>query len=551
MALQRLSIKNYLLVENLEVEFHPGFNVITGETGAGKSLIIGSLNIALGEKIDWDLMGEKEAEITAVFSLSEEEKNILKENNIEVNDEMIVRRVLNPQTKKSKIYINMTPVTQSFLKEITEHLIDLHGQHQHQSLLDPQKHIDYLDGFAGILKEREKMEELYNALLDAKERLENLRKRQREAQEKEEFYRFKLEELERANLKEGEEEELEERLRILSNIEKLQSNVTASAFELYESEDSAYEKIFRAVRNLQELTGIDARLIEGVNTLHDLADKLQEIWRFLMEYKNSLVLNPEELEELRSRLAFLKNLKQKYRKTIEELIEEKEFLKKELSQIENYDKEIEALTGEIANLEREVKKQAEILHESRVKAAPELERLIEEELKDLAMERAKFKVNILEKEISHLGKDSVEFYISTNPGEDPKPLSKIVSGGELSRIMLAIKRVLADLVNVPTMVFDEADTGIGGKVAEKVGRKMKEISQKRQVIVITHLPQIAAFGEKHFIVEKTVEGDKTRIKIRELNEQERVREIARMLSGEKITEESLQYAEKFLKSIRG
>jgi DNA repair protein RecN (Recombination protein N) len=551
MALQRLSIKNYLLVENLEVEFHPGFNVITGETGAGKSLIIGSLNIALGEKIDWDLMGEKEAEITAVFSLSEEEKNILKENNIEVNDEMIVRRVLNPQTKKSKIYINMTPVTQSFLKEITEHLIDLHGQHQHQSLLDPQKHIDYLDGFAGILKEREKMEELYNALLDAKERLENLRKRQREAQEKEEFYRFKLEELERANLKEGEEEELEERLRILSNIEKLQSNVTASAFELYESEDSAYEKIFRAIRNLQELTGIDAKLIEGVNTLHDLADKIQEIWRFLMEYKNTLVLNPEELEELRSRLTFLKNLKQKYRKTIEELIEEKEFLKKELSQIENYDKEIEALTGEIANLEREVKKQAEILHESRVKAAPELERLIEEELKDLAMERAKFKVNILEKEISHLGKDSVEFYISTNPGEDPKPLSKIVSGGELSRIMLAIKRVLADLVNVPTMVFDEADTGIGGKVAEKVGRKMKEISQKRQVIAITHLPQIAAFGEKHFIVEKTVEGDKTRIKIRELNEQERVREIARMLSGEKITEESLQYAEKFLKSIRG
>jgi DNA repair protein RecN (Recombination protein N) len=551
MALQRLSIKNYLLVENLEVEFHPGFNVITGETGAGKSLIIGSLNIALGEKIDWDLMGEKEAEITAVFSLSEEEKNILKENNIEVNDEMIVRRVLNPQTKKSKIYINMTPVTQSFLKELTEHLIDLHGQHQHQSLLDPQKHIDYLDGFAGILKEREKMEELYNALLDAKERLENLRKRQREAQEKEEFYRFKLEELEKANLKEGEEEELEERLRILSNIEKLQSNVTASAFELYESEDSAYEKIFRAIRNLQELTGIDARLIEGVNTLHELSDKIQEIWRFLMEYKNTLVLNPEELDELRSRLAFLKNLKQKYRKTIEELIEEKEFLKKELSQIENYDKEIDALTVEIANLEREVKKQAEILHEARVKAAPELERLIEEELKDLAMERAKFKVNILEKEISHLGKDSVEFYISTNPGEDPKPLSKIVSGGELSRIMLAIKRVLADLVNVPTMVFDEADTGIGGKVAEKVGRKMKEISQKRQVIAITHLPQIAAFGEKHFIVEKTVERDKTRIKIRELNEQERVREIARMLSGEKITEESLQYAEKFLKSIRG
>lgn len=551
MGLLRLSIKNYLLVDNLEVEFHPGFNVITGETGAGKSLIIGSLNIALGEKIDWDLLGEKEAEITAVFSLSEEEKDILRKNNIEVDDEMIVRRILNPLAKKSKIYINMSPVTQGFLKEITQHLIDLHGQHQHQILLDPQRHIDYLDGFARISKERERMRELYNALLETRERLENLKQRQREAQEKEEFYRFKLDELEKANLREGEEEELEERLRILSNIEKLQSNVSAAAFEIYESEESAYEKIFRAVRSLQEITGIDAKLNEAVNILQELSDKLQDTWRFLMDYKNDLVLNPEELEEVRNRLAFLKNLKQKYRRTIAELIQEKEFLKRELSQIENYDKEIDALMEEISNLENQIRKQADILHEARLKAAPELERLIEEELKDLAMEKAKFKVNIIEKEISYLGRDSVEFYISTNPGEEPKPLSKIVSGGELSRIMLAIKRVLADLVNVPTMVFDEADTGIGGKVAEKVGRKMREISQKRQVIVITHLPQIAAFGEKHFIVEKFVEGDKTRVRIRELSEGERVREIARMLSGERITDESLQYAEKFLKSIRG
>ncbi|MDI6851492.1 MAG: DNA repair protein RecN [bacterium] len=551
MGLLRLSIKNYLLVDNLEVEFHPGFNVITGETGAGKSLIIGSLNIALGEKIDWDLMGEKEAEITAVFSLSEEEKEILRRNKIEVDEEIIVRRILNPTSKKSKIYINMSTVTLSFLKEITEHLIDLHGQHQHQSLLDPQRHIDYLDGFANILKEREKMKHLYDALLDARGRLDDLKKKQREAQEKEEFYRFKLDELEKANLKESEEEELEERLNILSNIEKLQSNVTASAFEIYESEESAYEKIFRAIRSLQEIVSIDAKLNEAINTLQEISDKLQDTWRLLMEYKNDLVLNPEELEEVRTRLTFLKNLKQKYRKSIEELIQEKEFLKSELSRIENYDKEIDALTKEIYNLEKQVREQAEILHEARVKSAPELERLIEEELKDLAMEKARFKVNISEGEINHLGKDTVEFYISTNPGEEPKPLSKIVSGGELSRIMLAIKRVLADLVNVPTMVFDEADTGIGGKVAEKVGRKMKEISQKRQVIVITHLPQIAAFGEKHFIVEKFVEGDKTRVKIRELSEQERVREIARMLSGEKITEESLNYAEKFLKSIRG
>lgn len=552
MALQRLFVKNYLLVKSLEVEFQQGLNVITGETGAGKSLIIGTLNIALGEKIDWDLLGEEEAEITLVFNVGEKEKKTLEKISLQTDDELIIRRVLNPSSRKSKIYINMAPVTQSFLKEITESIADLHGQHQHQKLLNKESHIDFLDGFARLTKEREKMRKLYEELMATQQRLKEMMKKEEEAREKEEFYKFKLEELEKANLKEGEESELEERINILSNIEKLQSLVTAAIFDIYESDDSAYEKIYRTIQNLQDLSKIDSHLREPLENLSELPDKLDEIWRNLVEYKNNLTLNPEELEELRNRLAFLKNLKNKYRKTIEELIKEKETLREELAMIENYENEISTLKRQIEDLKVKAEEQAALLTKERTKAKPVLEKLIKEELSELAMEKSEFVVEISEApELGPSGKDLVEFFISTNPGEPPRPLYKIASGGELSRIMLAIKRVLAEVDDVPTLVFDEADTGIGGKVAEKVGRKMKDISRKRQVIVITHLPQIAVFADRHFVVEKYTKSGKTYINIRELSEEEKIKEIARMLSGEKITSESLKYAEQFLRTSRG
>jgi len=551
MALQRLIVKDYLFVENLEIEFDPGLNIITGETGAGKSLIIGALNIALGEKVDWEILTEKESEITVVFNATEKEKELLEENGIECEDEIIIRRVLIPQQKKSKIYVNMTPVTQKFLKDLTQNLIDIHGQHQHQKLLSKETHIDFLDSFANLLEERQKMADLYHSLQKAKEKLKELLRKEKEEREKEEFYRFKLEELEKANLTPGEEQELEEKVNILSNIEKLQAETSDIIFDLYEAEDSAYEKIYKGLAKLQELIRIDHRLNEFLEMLSELPDKIEEVWRNLVEYKNSLIYNPLELEEARNRLSFLKNLKQKYRKSIEELIEERENLRKELEFIENFEVEIKKVEEEIAELEKKCEEQANFLREKRMEAKSKLERLITEELKDLAMEKSVFMVRIEDlQEISPYGKDDVEFFISTNPGEPPRPLYKIVSGGELSRIMLAIKRVLAEIDDVQTLVFDEADTGISGKVAEKVGKKMKSISEKRQVIVITHLPQIAAFGDRHFLVEKHIEGQKTVVNVRKLDEKERIKEIARILSGEKITEESIKYAEKFMEALR-
>lgn len=551
MAIQRLIIKDYLFVDQVEIEFGPSLNIITGETGAGKSLIIGALNVALGEKVEWDLLNNKESEIILTVSATEKERKFLEENGIECEDEIIIRRVLSPQLKKSRIYINMTPSTQSFLRELTEFLVDIHGQHQHQRLLLKESHIDFLDSFAGLEAERAKMKSLYNEMVEKRTRLQEILKKEQEAREKEEYFRFKLEELEKANLRPGEEEEILERVNILSNIEKLQNQITESIALLYDSEDSAYEKVFRTLAILENLSSIDSRIREFSDLLKDLPDRMEEVWRNLVEYRNSLVYSPEELDELRNRLAFLKNLKNKYRKSIEELIEEKENLKRELEFIENFDTEIRNLEEEINRLEDECERQANVLHHKRVETAKKLKELIESELKDLAMEKAKFVINIEElPEITPQGKDSVEFFISTNPGEPPRPLNKIVSGGELSRIMLAIKRVLAEVDDVGTLVFDEADTGIGGKVAEMVGKKMKSISKNRQVIVITHLPQIAAFGDTHFLVEKKMEGNRTLVNIRKLTEDERKREIARMLSGEKITEESIKYAEKFLESVR-
>ncbi|MEO0198400.1 MAG: DNA repair protein RecN [candidate division WOR-3 bacterium] len=551
MAIQRLIIKDYLFVDQVEIEFGPSLNIITGETGAGKSLIIGALNIALGEKVEWDLLNNKESEIILTVSATEKERKFLEENGIECEDEIIIRRVLSPQLKKSRIYINMTPSTQSFLRELTEFLVDIHGQHQHQRLLVKESHIDFLDSFAGLEAERAKMKSLYNEMVEKRTRLQEILKREQEAREKEEYFRYKLEELEKANLRPGEEEEILERVNILSNIEKLQNQITESIALLYDSEDSAYEKVFRTLAILENLSSIDSRIKEFSDLLKDLPDRMEEVWRNLVEYRNSLVYSPEELDELRNRLAFLKNLKNKYRKSIEELIEEKENLKRELEFIENFDTEIKNLEEEVSRLKDECEKQANVLHHKRVETAKKLKELIESELKDLAMEKAKFVINIEElPEITPQGKDSVEFFISTNPGEPPRPLNKVVSGGELSRIMLAIKRVLAEVDDVGTLVFDEADTGIGGKVAEMVGKKMKSISKNRQVIVITHLPQIAAFGDTHFLVEKKTEGNRTLVNIRKLTEDERKREIARMLSGEKITEESIKYAEKFLESVR-
>ncbi|MEO0258626.1 MAG: DNA repair protein RecN [candidate division WOR-3 bacterium] len=551
MAIQRLIIKDYLFVDQVEIEFGPSLNIITGETGAGKSLIIGALNIALGEKVEWDLLNNKESEIILTVSATEKERKFLEENGIECEDEIIIRRVLSPQLKKSRIYINMTPSTQSFLRELTEFLVDIHGQHQHQRLLVKESHIDFLDSFAGLEAERAKMKSLYNEMVEKRTRLQEILKREQEAREKEEYFRYKLEELEKANLRPGEEEEILERVNILSNIEKLQNQITESIALLYDSEDSAYEKVFRTLAILENLSSIDSKIKEFSDLLKDLPDRMEEVWRNLVEYRNSLVYSPEELDELRNRLAFLKNLKNKYRKSIEELIEEKENLKRELEFIENFDTEIKNLEEEVKRLKDECEKQANVLHHKRVETAKKLKELIESELKDLAMEKAKFVINIEElPEITPQGRDSVEFFISTNPGEPPRPLNKVVSGGELSRIMLAIKRVLAEVDDVGTLVFDEADTGIGGKVAEMVGKKMKSISKNRQVIVITHLPQIAAFGDTHFLVEKKMEGNRTLVNIRKLTEDERKREIARMLSGEKITEESIKYAEKFLESVR-
>ena len=550
MGITSLRVKNYIFVKDLEIEFHPGLNIITGETGAGKSLIIGSLNLALGERVDWSLLPEKKVEIVLTLKPPEESKKILEELGIETDEELIIRRVLEPAQKKSRSYINSVQVPAGFLKEFTSPLVELHGQHSHQILLDPRTHVDFIDDYGELMKLREEVKEIFLKAKTLQEQLHTLKKEADEVREKEEFLKYKLNELKKAELKKGEEQEIEERVRVLSNFEKLEASIKEVLDELYEGEETVYDKLSRSLHTLEEGEKIDPRLKAEREVIASLLTEIEELWRSLLEYKKGLYYDPVELETLRNRLTFLNQLRAKYRKTIEELVDEIDVIKNTLNEIESFDERIEQKEKELKEAKKKLYEKASLLSEKRKKVKKSLENQITSELHTLGMEKARFEIIISKREIDEKGMDDVEFYISTNPGEPPKPLNKIVSGGELSRVMLAIKTVLSEVDKVPTLVFDEADAGIGGKIAEIVGKKMKKISRKRQLIVITHLPQIAIFGDRHFVVEKIMDKTTT-ITMKEVQGEERVREVARMLAGEKITNSSIKYAKELLKIGEG
>lgn len=550
MGITSLRVKNYIFVKDLEIDFHPGLNIITGETGAGKSLIIGSLNLALGERVDWSLLPENRIEIVLTIKPPEESKKILEELGIDTDEELIIRRVLEPAQKKSRSYINSVQVPAGFLKEFTSTLVELHGQHSHQILLDPRTHVDFLDDYGELNQLRDEVKDIFIKVKNLQEELRTLKKKADEVREKEEFLRYKLNELKNADLKKGEEQEIEERVRVLSNFEKLEASIKEVLDELYEGEETVYDKLSRSLHILEQGGKIDPRLRGEKEVIASLLTEIEELWRNLLEYKKGLYYDPVELETLRNRLTFLNQLKAKYKKTIEELVDEIDVIENTLNEIESFDERIKQKEKELKEAEKKLYEKASLLSEKRKKVKKSLENQVTDELHTLGMEKARFEIIINRKEIDEKGMDEVEFYISTNPGEPPKPLYKIVSGGELSRIMLAIKTVLSEVDKVPTLVFDEADAGIGGKIAEIVGKKMKKISRRRQLIVITHLPQIAIFGDRHFVVEKIMDKTTT-ITMKEVQGEERVKEIARMLAGEKITDSSIKYAKELLKMSEG
>lgn len=549
MALLELSIRNFILVKSVHLQFDKSLNIITGETGAGKSLLVGAINLLIGYKVDWELVsGENKAEIIGIFESTPQASAVLEDAGIEADDEIIIRRTLDPSKRKSRAFVNSVPVTQQFLRSLAGYLIDIHGQHEHQSLFNTINHLLYLDNFAHINELKEEFQEKFRELLDIQRQLRSEQEEVENIEKVREFLEFQLKEIEELSPEIGEDEKLQEQIKVLSNLETLRSGILESLNLLYDEDESIYSKLVRVRNALGELIRIDDRLREDSELVDDLIIKIEELWRNLLDYSKNLDSDPGELDRLMERLSKINRLKEKYKMDIKGLLELAEETRSKLSKLEVRDELLEKLWSRVKEKEREVEQLAEKLSQMRTSAAREFEKLVMDQLQDLGMGGARFIVHFEDKELDSTGKDYVEFLISTNPGEEPKPLRKIASGGELSRIMLALKTVLSDVDDIPTLIFDEIDVGIGGRIAEAVGKKLSQISTKRQIIAITHLPQIAVYGDRHFIVEKLGGEESVETHVRALNQEERVGEIARMLAGEKITDSSLLHASELLRT---
>jgi len=564
-VLKKFYIKNFALFDELQVSFDAGLNIITGETGAGKSLIIDALNTILGERADPAVVrtGAEKAIIEGVFQIPQKEEltRLLKDYDIDlIDNELIIRREI-LASGRSRAFINDSPVSIQMLLEIGNHLVDLHGQHEHQSLLKSDRHIDYLDEFGDLRPLVQSVHQRYKTIRELKQSLARLQERARMLQEKRDYLEFQLREITQVNPQPHEDAELEREERILGNSERLYELSSQLYQMLYEGEASVYEKLGLAENLLRELSQIDERLQEYLESCETAKICISEIANYLPTYIGSIEFNPERLESIRERLALLSRLKRKYGGTLEAVLAHKEQIEKDLELTENVDLEIEKIEKQIAEEQRIFSELSIKLSQTRKEVATRLESQVVQVLAELGMERARFHVEIRQREdpeglvvwegkrywATAKGMDHVEFFIAANPGEDLKPLAKVASGGEISRIMLAIKSILAEKDRIPLLVFDEVDIGISGRIAQAVGRRLRHLAHSHQIICITHLPQIASAGNTHFSVEKRIEGNRTTTSVRRLAFADRVMEIAKLIGGEKITDINLRSAEELLR----
>jgi len=580
--LEKLKIKNYALIKNIEIDFSSGLNILTGETGAGKSIIIGALNIAIGERgyAENVRTGEDKAEIEAVFNiknnkiLHEKLEETLKQSGIIIDDErLIIKREIN-KNGKGKISINNTSAGLNILEKTGNYLVDIHGQHEHQSLLKTELHIEFLDAYAKTEKLRNEISNLYSKLIIVNNELKRIYEIEKEKQEKLEIINYKLNELKNAELKDENEYEkiLQERNKLVNveTIKKLINNVIQSLMpsSIEIEGEGAIDLLARVEKNIIELEKYDPKTSKEYNVLlEEIMIKAKDLKDFFVNYINNIDFDKNYLEKIENRIELIEELMKKFRKSnFTELFSYKNELEKEKNFIELNVELIKQKENEKKQILKKLSDLCIKLSEIRNEKALELSKKIEEELKQLNISKAIFKINVHTKEaedddlffiyqdkkikITENGIDNVEFLISLNPGEEIKPLVKVASGGEISRIMLAIKNILSETDIIPVMVFDEIDTGISGKVADDVGAKLHSISRKKQILCITHLPQIASYSDSHYYVEKNVLNGKTETRIIKLDDKSKVKEIARLLSGEKITETSIKSAEELINSVK-
>jgi len=566
-VIETLSIRNIALIDELELELSPGLNIFTGETGAGKSVIVRSIALVLGERTSADIVREGADAASVEISVF---PSIPLPIDTDTEDSLFLSRHIS-SNGRSRCRINGELANLKSLEEIGSFLVDIHGQHQHQSLFRTETHLELLDDFGETDTERKQVSDNYHSLLDLQREIDTLIHTLRTSEREKELLEFEVKELSSANLRNGEEEELTAEFGILNNAE-----------ELYESTNLVYEQLdgdiqgdigaigsassVSILQNLRDAAKTVAKLSDVDDSLSDLSERLdsslyelEDISSQISQYAESVEFNPARIAEVSDRLELISKFKRRYGNTISEMLEYQVEAEKKLENIELGSEKIELLQSQIREMKQVIRELCITLSNKRKVVAERLSKLVEKELQELGMEKAEFQTSVGPIEDSNglllidgkryvlreNGMDKVEFLIAPNVGTELRPLTKIASGGEISRVMLALKTVLVQVDNIPTVLFDEIDSGIGGKIADVVGKKLKELSQTAQVICITHLPQIARFADRHFLVEKKVVEERTLITAKPLTDSERVTEIARMHGGQE-TEVGLAHARELL-----
>ena len=554
--LHQLEIENYAVIERLRVSFHAGLNLLTGETGSGKSILVDALSLLLGGKASAELVraGEERARVAGVFEISSPPEGL----DLEQGELLVEREIL--ANGKSRAYLNGRLVTLAALRELAPALGDIHGQHEQQDLFSPQTQLQMLDEFCGASDLRQRAGELFAQWKRMGENLDALRIDEQERLRLLDLWKFQQQEIGQAKLRPGEDAELEQEKRVLANLSRIQQSGAAAYEALYESPEAAVSQAKRAIRALEDLSRFDVRFASLAQAIGGARISLEEAAIELRDQLDRLEANPERLSEVEDRLALIEKLKRKYGSTVDEILAFGEQVGARLAELESSEEAIRSAQKKQAELAAQYKKIAAELSQRRREGAKRLEKPVERELAALAMERTRFAVVFEDgsdgpEAWTQHGIDRVQFLVSPNPGEPLRSLELVASGGELSRITLAIKTCLAGAPpkanSVPrTLVFDEIDAGIGGRAAEAVGRRLQRLSRSYQLLCVTHLPQIAGFAAHHYAVDKQLKAGRTITTVTELKGEDRVRELARMLSGAQVTADAMRHAQQLLEAGR-
>lgn len=553
--LNQLSVRNVAVIDKLDINLHDGVSVLTGETGAGKSIIIDSINMILGDRANKELVryGTDKAVVQAVFDAPKSVINILEENDIYVEDETVIITRQVTKEGKSVARINGMVVTLNILREISDRLINIHGQHDNQALLTPIRHITFLDAYADNEEYINRYKDILSKKREIEKKISSLEMDEQEKMQRIDLLEYQVNEIKKASLEKGEEDDLREQRDIYTNAEQITKSVNEAYMNLYEGDEiqSAYDGISIAVNEISQISDLNPQLKSIYDTLNEIMYSLEDTAHEIKEFGETVEFDEQTLNEIEERLDLISRLKRKYGNSIEEILEYLKKAESELNDIKLSDERTNELKEELKNITKELKEKGNVLTQRRENAAKVLEENIEKSLHELNMEKSKFKVSIENDGTFYdNGMDKVEFLISTNPGEPLKPLVKIASGGELSRVMLAIKSILADSDGVDTMIFDEIDTGVSGKAAMSIAKKLAVIAKNKQVICITHLPQLTAMADNHYLIQKNTDGEMASTTLKELDEEGRELELARIIDGGEVTELALSHAKQMLENAK-